>query len=139
MAGVYKLVNASSSVENADPHQLIQLLFESLNDTLLKAMGALQRGDMQVKADALGLATRLIDEGLKASLVHNSGDTQADALSAKLALVYNYTSMRLTLANLRNDVTLVEEVRRVMAPVASAWLQIKASVKPLAETHVQEA
>jgi flagellar protein FliS len=137
MAGVYKLVNASASVETADPHQLIQLLFESLNATLLKAMGALQRGDMQTKADALGLATRLIDEGLKASLVHNSGDPQADALSAKLALVYNYTSMRLTLANLRNDVSLVEEVRNVMAPVATAWLQIKSAVAAQATSEHQ--
>jgi flagellar protein FliS len=63
-------------------------------------------------------------------LVHDSGDPQADALSAKLALVYNYTSMRLTLANLRNDVSLVEEVRNVMAPVSTAWLQIKSAIKP---------
>ena len=39
LAGVYKLVSATSSVESADPHQLIQLLFESLQETLLKAMG----------------------------------------------------------------------------------------------------
>lgn len=130
MAGAYKLVNATSKVETADPHQLIQLLFEALNETLLKAMGALQRGDLQTKADALSLATRLIDEGLKASLVHNSGDPAADALSAKLTLVYNYTSMRLTLANLRNDTTLIEEVRKVMAPVAHAWGEIKSRVAP---------
>lgn len=139
LAGVYKLVSASSSVESADPHQLIQLLFESLQETLLKAMGALQRGDMATKAQALGLATRLIDEGLKASLEHRSGDAQADALSAKLALVYDYASMRLTLANLRNDTGLVEEVRRILAPVSSAWGEISSMAKPSTALNMREA
>lgn len=132
LAGVYKLVNASSNVESADPHQLIQLLFEALNETLLKAMGAMQRADIKTKGEALSKAVRLIDEGLKAGLVHQTGNPQADALAAKLADIYDYASMRLTLANLRNDVALIEEVREVMAPVSSAWSQIKSVVMPVA-------
>jgi flagellar protein FliS len=135
LAGVYKLVNASANVESADPHQLIQLLFEALNETLLKAMGAMQRGEVQAKGEALIKAVRLIDEGLKAGLIQHTGDPQADDLAAKLANIYDYASMRLTLANLRNDVRLIEEVRRVMAPVSSAWSQIQSVVMPVVTTE----
>lgn len=125
MAGAYQTVNASSSVSSADPHQLIQLLFDALHDTLLKAVGAMQRGDIAAKGESLSKAVRLIDEGLKAGLVYGSGNAQADALAKQLGELYGYASIQLTLANLRNDVQLIQQVQQALMPVATAWSQIR--------------
>ena len=119
-ANAYLRQAAASRVAAASPHELIAMLFEGLDQALLSALGALERGDIPAKAAALSKAVRLLDEGLKAAL-----DPQGGELTERLDALYDYCLRRLTEANLHNDRERIDEVRRLMAPVADAWNQIR--------------
>ena len=119
-SSAYKRVAAQTSVEGASPHQVICLLFEALLQSLHAARGALARGDIDGKGQAIGKAVRILEEGLKAALDLESGGE----LAANLRGVYNYSILRLTTANLKNDITLIEEVTQLIVPVFDAWKSI---------------
>lgn len=116
-ATAYRRVAAETSVQGANPHQLVDLLFTALLQSLATARGALQRGDITVKGAAIGKAVRIIEEGLKAGLnLEDGGD-----IASNLHALYSYSVIRLTQANLRNDDAALEEVVRLIEPVAGSW------------------
>ncbi|RZI75158.1 MAG: flagellar export chaperone FliS [Variovorax sp.] len=119
-ANAYKSVGVQSSVDGADPHQLVALLFEGLEQSVLAARGALQRGDVAVKGAQITRAVRFLEEGLKGGLDAQRGGELAERLRS----LYDYCIERLTLANLRNDGDLLAEVASLIAPVAQGWKEI---------------
>ncbi|MDA8447205.1 flagellar export chaperone FliS [Paracidovorax valerianellae] len=125
-ASVYRQVGVQSSVDGASPHQLIQMLFDGLVQSLNAARGSMQRGDVEEKGRHLGKAVRIIEEGLKGGL----NPVQGGELAANLRSLYDYCVSRLTMANLRNDVTLVEEVVNLITPVAQGWGEIGSGGRP---------
>jgi flagellar secretion chaperone FliS len=119
-ASAYKRVGVETTVDHADPHKLVTLLFDALQQSLHAAKGAMQRGDIPAKGKHIGAAVRILEEGLKAALNLEAGGE----LAANLHALYTYCVNRLTVANVRNDVTAIEEVGRLIEPVASGWKQI---------------
>lgn len=119
-ASAYRQVGVQSVVDGASPHMLIQMLFDGLLQSLNAARGALQRGEIDEKGRQLGKAGRILEEGLKAGLNGNQGGELAGNLSA----LYDYCCNRLMLANLHNDLALIEEVVGLITPIAQSWGQI---------------
>lgn len=119
-ANAYRQVGVQSGVDSASPHRLIQLLFEGLLQNLHAARGAMQRGEIETKGHHLGKAVRILEEGLKGGL----NRTQGGELALNLWALYDYCIQRLTLANLRNDMTAIEEVVTLVEPVAQGWTDI---------------
>jgi flagellar protein FliS len=128
-AAAYKRVATDTSVQGADPHQLVTMLFDALLQSLARARGALESGDIAAKGMAIGKAVRILEEGLKAGL--NMG--QGGDLAQNLRGMYDYSIMRLTQANLRNDAAALAEVVALIEPVADSWKQIKAGGIPNAQ------
>ena len=83
------------------------------------ARGALQRGEIEEKGRLLSKAGRILEEGLKASLDPTQGE-----LASNLSALYDYCNTRLMLANVRNDVALIDEVVNLVTPIADGWSQI---------------
>ena len=121
-AAAYKRVAADTSVQGADPHQLVSMLFDTLLQSLVRARGALKTRDIAAKGVAIGKAVRILEEGLKAGLNMEQGGELAQNLRA----VYDYSILRLTQANLHNDDAALTEVVALIEPVADSWKQIKA-------------
>lgn len=119
-ANAYRQVSAHSGVESASPHQLIQMLFDGLFQSLNAARGALQRGDIEEKGRHISKAVRILQEGLVVGLDLEKGGE----LAANLKLLYDYSVAQLTKANVRNNEHLVEEVIKVLQPVAQGWKEI---------------
>jgi flagellar protein FliS len=117
----YKRVSIETSVDGASPHQLVSLLFGALQRHLGGARAALARGDIAVKGQEIGRAVRILDEGLKGSL----NDAQGGEIAANLRNVYSYSVRCLTIANLKNDLSKLDEVIELITPIAQAWEQIK--------------
>lgn len=116
-ASAYKRVAVETSVQSADPHTLVGLLFDALLQSIAEARGAMVRGDTAAKGAALGKAVRILEEGLKAGLnVRDGGE-----IAANLRDLYRYSTLRLTQANLRNDPAALEEVSKLIEPVAQSW------------------
>ncbi|TAF72264.1 MAG: flagellar export chaperone FliS [Curvibacter sp.] len=119
-ASAYKRVGIETSVDNADPHKLVVLLFDALNQALGGARLAIQNGDVPAKCKHINHAVRIFEEGLIAPLNLQEGGE----LAANLHSLYTYCVQRLTIANIKNDISIIEEVQRVMEPVSSGWKQI---------------
>jgi flagellar protein FliS len=113
----YRNMAVDGQVLGADPHGLVSLLFDGYMAALTEARGALRAGDLQRKGRALGKASRIIDEGLRSALNTNAGGSLAQDLTA----LYGYVVQRLLQAHTRNDEALIDECRRLIEPVQSAW------------------
>jgi len=120
-ANAYKSVGVETSVLGADPHQLVRLLYDALLQSLGAAKLSIQASDIPAKGRAIGKAVRLIEEGLKAGL----NDAQGGDLAANLRRLYDYCILALTEANLHSDEEKIDEVTRLIKPVAQAWNAIQ--------------
>ncbi|KFC81653.1 flagellar export chaperone FliS [Buttiauxella agrestis] len=116
----YAQIGVESAVMSASPHQLIVLLFDGALSALVRARLFMQQGELAAKGEALSKAINIIDNGLKAGLDNEQGGEIAENLSS----LYDYMIRRLMLANLRNDVELIEEVEGLLTNIADAWKQI---------------
>lgn len=119
-AHAYRRFSVESSVEMADPHKLVTLLFEALQRAIGSAKLAMQAGSIPAKCEHIGKAIRIIEEGLKAPLDLEKGGEVA----ANLDSLYEYCVRRLVLANARNDLATLDEVSNLIEPVANGWEQI---------------
>lgn len=117
---LYSQVGVETRVSGATPHQLVTLLFDGYLECLAKARGALRSHNREVKAYALGRAVRIVEEGLRAGLDLQAGGSLARDLND----LYTYLTMRLTLANVRDDESLLDECQRLVTPLREAWLAI---------------
>jgi len=119
-ASLYARIGVETGVSSASPHQLVSMLFAGFADSIAQAKGALRDGQVEAKGLAIGRAARIVDEGLKASLDMSGGGT----LAADLAELYAYVTLRLTNANLHNDVHALDECLALMQPLREAWASI---------------
>jgi flagellar protein FliS len=115
-ANAYRRVGVETTVDTANPHQLISLLFDALGQALAGAQAALGRGDQGTKGAQILRAVRLLEEGLKAGL----DDARGGELAGRLRALYDYCIARLTFANLRNDA----EIRTLAEPWISQFQQL---------------
>ncbi|BCG08969.1 MULTISPECIES: flagellar export chaperone FliS [Buttiauxella] len=116
----YAQIGVESAVMSASPHQLIVLLFDGALSALVRARLFMQQGELAAKGEALSKAINIIDNGLKAGLDNEQGGEIAENLSS----LYDYMIRQLMLANLRNNVELIEEVEGLLTNIADAWKQI---------------
>jgi len=118
-ASSYRNLELETSVANADPHKLIEMLFDGAAAAIAHARSALREGRIPAKGEATGRAVRILDEGLKASL-----DPRGGELAANLKSLYEYMTHRLLDANLSNDDAKYEEVGRMLDQLRDAWKRI---------------
>jgi flagellar protein FliS len=129
-ASAYTRVAVNARVEVATPHELIDMLYDGLLETLALAKGAMERGDIPAKGKAITKAVRLLEEGLKGGLSPLGGE-----LSTNLRNLYDYCIRRLTEANARNEVAAIDEVRRLVQPLAEGWKGIRTIVNDQGAGH----
>ncbi|CAM4367143.1 flagellar export chaperone FliS [Comamonas aquatilis] len=122
----YRQVGVQSMVDGASPQQLIKMLFDGLVASINAARGAMERGDVGEKVRHIGKAVRILQEGLLAVLDKEKGGELADNLAA----LYDYCTTRLTLANARNDVAMVNEVAQLVGTVAQGWTEMTNAPAP---------
>lgn len=118
--GLYQQVGLETRLSAATPHQLVALLFDGFMEALAQARGGLRSGNQSTKGAAIGRAVRILDEGLRAGLDLQAGGS----LARDLDDLYGYLTRRLTLANLRNDESALDECQRLMRPLQEAWAAI---------------
>lgn len=120
----YKSVSVDSSVNTADPHLLIALLFDGGLAAIATAKGEMSRGNIAQKGAAISKAIDIIENGLSASLNMN---VDSD-LPEKLKALYEYMIARLLHANLKNDSQALDEVALLLGEIRDAWNEIRDQV-----------
>jgi flagellar protein FliS len=120
MSNAYRQIDVETGVSGASAHQLITLLFNGALESIAQGKGGMLQRNIEVKCTAIGKAVRIVDEGLKAGLDMRAGGELAHHLKE----LYSYITMRLTQANLRNDVNALDECARLLGTVREAWVAI---------------
>ncbi len=120
-AKAYRTVSVDTQASSSDPHALVLMLFDGALSATRLGLGHMQAGRIADKAAALSKATRIVDEGLKVSLDKSAGGQ----LAHRLGDLYEYMTMRLLQANLRNDAAALSEVIRLLEDLRAAWAQIR--------------
>ncbi len=116
-ASAYREIGATTALDGASPHKLVNLLYGALASQIANARGALARRDIVEKGRAVAHAVRIIEEGLMAPLDMQRGG----AIAQNLHDLYDYMVMRLTLANSRNDDALMSECARLLETLREGW------------------
>jgi len=115
-----------TGITSASPHKLIVMLYDGALVALLSAKTNIAAGNIAAKGSAISKAISIIDNGLRASLDKNAGGE----IAANLDALYDYMSRRLLHANLKNDVTIIDEVHGLLADLRGAWVEIGDKVQP---------
>jgi flagellar protein FliS len=116
----YANVGLETGIASASPHKLIVMLYDGALVALLSAKTNIAAGNIAAKGSAISKAISIIDNGLRASLDKNAGGE----IAANLDALYDYMSRRLLHANLKNDVTIIDEVHGLLADLRGAWVAI---------------
>jgi flagellar protein FliS len=127
-AKAYRRIDVDTGVSEADPHALVLMLFDGALEAIKNAEGHMAAGRIAEKGQALAKAARIVEEGLKASLDRAAGGV----LAQQLARLYDYATLRLLQANLRNDRKALAEVTALLSDLRSAWAAIGANGTPVA-------
>ncbi len=130
----YAKVNSTSAIESANPHQLIQMLYQGALDSLQGALGHIERKDFEAKGKSIGKAMSIIG-GLQSVLDHEKGGEIAKNLDS----LYDYISVRLYEASLDNDRAKVNEVIGLLKEIKAGWDGIAQEASKFLEEQVHPA
>lgn len=111
----YARIGTQASIQDASPHRLIQMLFRGALDRMAGARGAMENEDVVRKGELIGKAISIVG-GLRDAVIEDGG-----ALAQNLDALYEYISNRLVVANLQNDMDVLQECMDLLTPIASAW------------------
>ena len=112
----YQAVSTEGRMACADPHRLIQMMMERALAKIAAAKGHMARNEVAEKGLQVSGAMSIID-GLRTSLNLVDGGSMAENLEG----LYFYMIRRLLTANLKNDITILEEVAGLLRQIKDAW------------------
>lgn len=112
----YQRVNTQTSITDADPHRLIQLLINGALERINMAKAQMQANNIEAKGRLISKTIDIVS-GLQGFLDLEKGQD----LAAKLDALYDYMIRSLVAANVRNDVEKLEEVAGLLRQVKEAW------------------
>ncbi|HIJ23704.1 MAG TPA: flagellar export chaperone FliS [Gammaproteobacteria bacterium] len=120
----YQDVGLQTSITEANPHRLVQLLFENAIANIQKAKGAMQNGEIAIKGTAISQTISIVGT-LRSTLNFEQGGDLAERLDA----LYEYIIRRLMAANRENSVEALQECLDLIRPVKEGWDQIPQQLK----------
>lgn len=127
-ASIQKYKNANAdNVADADPHQLISIIFKHILTNVAIASGAIDRNETENKGKCLTKAIALVGE-----LQDSLNMEQGGEISTNLFDLYDYIIRCLLQANIDNDKDKLDEVKALITEVKEGWDAIPADkrVKP---------
>ncbi|MCC5791823.1 MAG: flagellar export chaperone FliS [Legionellaceae bacterium] len=118
----YQNLELSTRIEEASPHELINLLLQGARTNIATAKGCIQRGNTKGKGEHIGKAIDIID-GLKSCLDYDNGGD----IASNLGQLYDYIQQVLLRANLDSSESLLTEANTLLTEVHEAWQSITES------------
>lgn len=113
-------VYQQNDILTLSPVAVIERLYQALERSLNTAKDAVQKGQVAIKGEKLGHALAIIGE-LQASLDMQQGGDIAENLYD----LYSFATHQLLMANIKNDVRMIEDVIRTLQPLSEAWTGIR--------------
>ena len=120
----YQRVNTQTSITDADPHKLIQLLYNGALERINMAKARMQAKDYAGKAQLINKAIEIIG-GLRSFLDFDKGGE----LALQLEALYDYMERSLLEASAKNDMAKLDEVANLLRSVKEGWDGIRSEVE----------
>lgn len=112
----YQRVNTQTSITDADPHRLIQLLYNGALERINMAKARVQAKDYAGKGQLISKAIEIIG-GLRSFLDFDKGGD----LALRLEALYDYMERTLLEASAANDMEKLDEVAGLLKSVKEGW------------------
>ena len=112
----YRKVSLDSEIAIASPHRIIQMMFAGALERLAQSRFAIERRDLQNKSLYIGKAIGLIN-GLNNSLNMDAGGE----IASNLSNLYDFMLLKITEANVNNDVKAIDDVTDVLRIIKEGW------------------
>jgi flagellar secretion chaperone FliS len=112
----YQRVNTQTSITDADPHKLIQLLYNGALERINMAKARMQAKDIEAKGRLISKAIEIIG-GLRGFLDFEQGGD----LALRLESLYDYMERTLFEANRHNDLKKLDEVADLLRSIKDGW------------------
>ena len=116
----YVKTGIETAIPEANPHQLVMMLFEGALASIADARLNMIRGQIAARGKAISKAMAIIDQGLKCSLDRARGGEIAERLHA----LYEYICERLFEANAQSRAEPLDEAEKLLNEIYGAWAQI---------------
>ncbi len=116
----YNHVNVQTSITDADPHKLIDLLYSGFIERVAQARVAIVNDKTEIKGQKISKAIDILT-GLRSALDFEQGQD----IAAQLDSLYEYMMHQLIDANINNNIHKCDEVTSLMKTIKDAWVAIK--------------
>ena len=115
-ANAYSATQSQTAVVDASPHRQIALLLNTALDRISQAKGAIEQGDLAVKAKCIGKTIDILS-ALQGWLDMEQGGEIAKNLDA----LYDYMIRTMHAGNIHNDISKLNEVAALLSEIKSGW------------------
>lgn len=112
----YRKVSLESEIAVASPHRIIQMMFEGALQRIAQGKYAIQQDNYAQKGESLGKAISII-AGLNGSLNMDAEGEVASNLNA----LYDFMLVKLSEANMNNDVQALDDVTGILTTIKEGW------------------
>ena len=112
----YKKTTVNAEISVADPYYVTKLLYQGLFERLAQAKGAIERGDLALKAKKLSTATAIL-ENLRSTLDFS----QSKSIAQGLYDIYSYMIDQVAEASLNLMTQPIDNAIRALMPIKKAW------------------
>lgn len=112
-------------VQSRSPLELVVMLYDGVLASVNEASVAAARGDVRARGAAVSKALSIV-----AALQENLNLRDGGAVAAELDRLYTYASRRLLDVTLKQDLSALGEVHKLLGGVRDAWHQIATQPAP---------
>ena len=112
----YQKTTVNAEISVADPYYVTKLLYQGLFERLAQAKGAIERGDLALKAQKLSTATAIL-ENLRSTLDFS----QSKSIAQGLYDIYSYMIDQVAEASLNLVTQPIDNAIRALMPIKKAW------------------
>ena len=112
----YQKTTVNAEISVADPYYVTKLLYQGLFERLAQAKGAIERGDLALKAKKLSTATAIL-ENLRSTLDFS----QSKSIAQGLYDIYSYMIDQVADASLNLMTQPIDNAIRALMPIKKAW------------------
>ena len=124
----YQKNGLETDLSVADGHRVIQLLYQGLIDTIVRARASIENKDINQKAKQIDKALRIV-AGLDTSIMYDPKDANQAAVAKNFKNLYAIFTDRLMLASSKLSTEPLDEILVYARQVKAAWDQIPESAK----------
>jgi flagellar protein FliS len=113
-----------AEIGEAFPSRLVVMLYDEAINSLVVAMAAISRGDIEARFNATTRTSEIIAELYVSLDMENGGE-----IAESLASIYGYVIAQMPVLNFTNDVMVAEQLINLLRPIRESWNELDERIR----------